>query len=453
MMVPHYRMMFWAAGGLLPLMTLAAAFPTAAPAALAALGGLLLWFAIDFLRSRSYPRQIAVDGPTLVRLAKGKTGTVPLRLNWSGPGSRKIRIALELAGGVHTESATLEVAVSDGQPVVDVAWPVTGRRMGAYPLERLHLEMDSAHRFWSLRQALPVSAELRIYPNLQTEYRLLKGSAFRRLSGIHSQRQVGKGREFEQLREYLPGDGYEDIHWKATAKCGHPVTKVFQVERTQEVYVVLDASRLSGRVMPVTAEGRQPADEADGLPSLTERYVTAALGLGVTAEQQGDLFGLVTFSDRVTRFLRAGHGKSHFNSCLESLYTLQPEAVAPDFNDLFAFIATHLRRRALIVFMTSLDDPVLAESFATHVEMIRRQHVVLVNMIRPPGARPLFSDPTVEKVSGIHQALAGHQAWRRLRETQRKLQRQGVRLAAMETERLSLQVITQYLEIKQRQML
>ncbi|MDJ0666886.1 MAG: DUF58 domain-containing protein [Desulfobacterales bacterium] len=453
MIAPHNRMMFWAAGGLLPLMTLAAAFPTAAPVALAAMGGLLLWVAIDYWRSRPCTRQIAVDGPALVRLAKGRTGTIPLRLSWSGAGNRKIRMALELTGGVHTESAILEVAVSEGQPVVDVAWPVTGRRMGAYPLGRLHLEMDSPHRFWSLRQSLSVAAELRIYPNLQTEYRLLKGSAFRRLSGIHSQRQVGKGREFEQLREYLPGDGYEDIHWKATAKCGHPVTKVFQVERTQEVYVVLDASRLSSRVMPAAAGGRQPADKADGLPSLAERYVTVALGLGVAAEQQGDLFGLVAFSDRVTRFLRAGHGKTHFNSCLESLYTLQPEAVAPDFNDLFAFIATHLRRRALIVFLTSLDDPVLAESFATHVEMIRRQHVVLVNMIRPPGARPLFSDPAVGGMSDIHQALAGHQVWRRLRETQRKLQRQGVRLAAMETERLSLQVISQYLAIKQRQVL
>ena len=71
----------------------------------------------------------------------------------------------------------------------------------------------------------------------------------------------------------------------------------------------------------------------------------------------------------------------------------------------------------------------------------------------PPGARPLFSDPAVEGPPGIHRALAGHQTWQHLRETQRKLQRQGVRLTAMGTERLSLQVITQYLEIKQRQML
>jgi hypothetical protein len=74
-------------------------------------------------------------------------------------------------------------------------------------------------------------------------------------------------------------------------------------------------------------------------------------------------------------------------------------------------------------------------------------------MIRPPGAQPLFSDPAVDSPAGIRQALAGHQTWQHLRETQRRLQRRGVRLTLMETGRLSLQVISQYLQIKQRQVL
>ena len=74
-------------------------------------------------------------------------------------------------------------------------------------------------------------------------------------------------------------------------------------------------------------------------------------------------------------------------------------------------------------------------------------------MIRPPGARPLFSDPAVDRPAGIHRALAGHHTWHHLRETQRRLQRKGVRLSLMETDRLSLRVIAQYLEIKQRQLL
>ena len=453
MIVPQNRLLFWAGGGVLPLSTLAAAFPETALPVMVVLAAFVGWVAVDAVRSRHNTRQLAVESPAVVRLAKGRPGTIPLRLTWSGSRSQRARIGLALAGEVSAESTTLELPVTAHEPNIDIAWPIKGRRPGRYPLERIYLEMDSRHGFWAIRQTLPVASELRVYPNLKTEYRLLKGMAFRHLSGIHTQRQVGKGRDFEQLREYLPGDGYEDIHWKATAKFGHPVTKVFQIEQTQEIYVALDASRLSGRTMPVEDGAGVKAGEAPPPPTLLERYITTALGLGVAALQQGDLFGLLTFSDRVTRFARAGSGHAHFNACLESIYTLRAEAVAPDFNDLFAFIATHLRRRALIVFLTSLDDPVLAESFAAHADMIRRQHVILVNMIRPPGARPLFSDPAVDTPAGIHQALAGHQTWQQLRETQRRLQRQSVRLTLMETGRLSLQVISQYLQIKQRQML
>ena len=66
--------------------------------------------------------------------------------------------------------------------------------------------------------------------------------------------QVGRGREFEKLREYIPGDSFDEIHWKATARRARPITKVFQVERTREVYVAVDLSRLSARTHAVATE-------------------------------------------------------------------------------------------------------------------------------------------------------------------------------------------------------
>ena len=453
MIVPQNRLLFWASGGVLPLLTMAAALPETALPVSAVLSVFTGWVVIDALFARRAIRQLSVDSPAVVRLAKGRPGIIPLNLDWAGRGQPQARIGLALPGGISTDQTVLELSMSAADPQIDMAWAVTGHQTGCYPLAHIDLEMDSRHRFWAVRRTAPLTAELRVYPNLKTEYRVLKGLALKHLSGWHRQRQVGKGREFEQLREYLPGDGYEDIHWKATAKFGHPVTKIFQIERTQEVYVVLDASRLSGRILATDENDDPTSGDASPPPTLIECFTTAALGLGVAAEQQGDLFGLVTFSDQVTRFLRAGRGKAHFNACLESIYNLQAEAVAPDFNDLFAFIATHLRRRALIVFLTSLDDPVLAESFDAHADMIRRQHVVLVNMIRPPRALPLFSDSAVDSQDGIHAALAGHQTLQQLRDIQRRLQRRGMRLSLLETGRLSLQVISQYLDVKQRQML
>src|SRR5207249_6090507 len=85
-------------------------------------------------------------------------------------------------------------------------------------------------------------------PNLFSERKQLVALFLNRGTfGLHAQRQIGKGRDFEKLREYIPGDSFDEIHWKASAKRGRPVTKVFQIERTQEVYVIIDASRLSAR--------------------------------------------------------------------------------------------------------------------------------------------------------------------------------------------------------------
>lgn len=259
--------------------------------------------------------------------------------------------------------------------------------------------------------------------------------------------RVGQGREFEKLREYIPGDSFEDVHWKATAKRGRPITKMFQLERTQEVYVVVDTSRLSARTVHMTTNG------TEGDVSYLERFITASLILGMVAERQGDLFGLVTFGDRIHSFVRAKTGQAHFNACRDALYTLEPQLVNPDFDELFTFLRLRLRRRAMLLFLTNLDDTVLKESFARNIEMVRRQHLCLVGMMTPPGVRPLFTDPNVETQADIYQHLAGHMMWHDLREVDRVLQRMGVGFFLLDNERMCAEIVTQYTNVKQRQLI
>jgi len=175
--------------------------------------------------------------------------------------------------------------------------------------------------------------------------------------------------------------------------------------------------------------------------------------LGLAAEQQGDLFGLLTFSDKVEKFVRAKNGHAHYSACRDALYTLQPKIVTPDFDELCAFIRLRLRRRALLVFLTALDDPALAESFVRNIELIRRQHIVLVNMVQPPGVNPLFDSPNVAEVDDLYRHLGGHLQWQKLRELQKVLQRRGVRFSLLDNERLSAEIVAQYMDVKQRQLL
>jgi hypothetical protein len=99
-----------------------------------------------------------------------------------------------------------------------------------------------------------------------------------------------------------------------------------------------------------------------------------------------------------------------------------------------------------------LDDPVLAENFARATKLLARRHLVLAGMLRPVVAHRLFEED-VESVEDVYRGLAGHIAWRRLKELEAVLARQGVRLSVIEPENFSSALIGIYDSVKQRQLL
>jgi uncharacterized protein (DUF58 family) len=441
MIVPGHRLLIWTALVTLPAALLAGLLPPFFPMAAAAVTLFAALAALDAMLGLDALGGIQVQLPPVVRLGKDRAGAIEIEIKNERRKSRQLRLGLALPGEFSTPQEDLTVLLPASSLLSRLSWPCTPLRRGRYPLDRCHLETASPLGFWAVRAAAPARCELRVYPNLLLERNACASLFLNRHSlGAHAQRQIGKGRDFEQLRDYISGDGYEDIHWKATAKRGHPVTKIFQIERTQEIYLVVDASRLSARLAP-------------GGVTILERFITAGLVLGLAAQQQGDLFGLVTFSDRIENFVRAKNGRAHYQLCRDAIYALQPRQATPDFDELAGFLRLRLRRRALLVVLTSLDDPVLAESFVRGMDLICRQHVILVNMMRPPEIAPMFSGPPAARLDDLYEHLGAHILWNSLRELQMLLQRRGVRFSLVENEALSAQLITQYMAVKRRQML
>ena len=466
MIVPRSRLLFWVAVVVLPFALLGAIEPSATAVSLLAIGTLAVVVLADALGAGSGLAGIGVELPPVARLSKDREGKLELRIRNPRQKARTLRLALALPRQIQSPHEDLVVALPPESEWSRLTWTCRALQRGNYRPGPAYLEGSSPFGFWAVRKTVPVQSEIRVYPNLLRERRNLAALFLHRGAfGLHAQRQVGKGRDFEKLREYIPGDSFDDIHWKATAKRGRPITKVFQIERTQEVYVMIDASRLSARAAVSRAGSRVPDPNAAASPppletrnpqletSLLERFVSAALVLGLAAEQQGDLFGLLTFTDKVERFVRARNGKAHFSACRDALYTLQPKVVTPDYDEICTFIRLRLRRRALLVFLTSLDDPSLAESFVRNVDLIRRHHLVLVNMLPPPGAAPLFGDANVASVDDLYQRLGGHLFWHQLRELEKVLHRRGVGFSLLTDERLSAELVSQYLGVKQRQLI
>ena len=454
-LVPTYRLLFFVGLIFLPLTLLMVMVTSIAVPTIFVAVAIIIAVAMDAYRSQGRLEGIRVMLPEVVRISKGREGNFNLQIENEKLKVRRLRLGLAFPEEIYTPAVELSIELPEDNHISSIDWLLQGLKQGRYHLDKYYLETASLWGFWSIRTSVRINIEIRVYPNLFDERKNLSGLFLNKGLGIHAQRQVGKGRDFEQLREYLPGDSFEDIHWKTTAKRGVPITKVYQIERTQQIYVIIDASRLSARSPELNSLSGKGDEQirADGLTTMLQRFITAALIMAMAAERQGDLFGLLTFDDKVRSFLKARMGKAHFNVCRDALYMLQPQSVSPDFTELFTFIGTKIRRRALLVFLTHLDDPILADSFTRYIDLISRHHVVLVNMIKPMVAKPLFTSESVSSINDIYNDLGGHMLWRRMRETQKVLQRRGVGFAMLENENLCTELVSQYLTLKRRQVL
>jgi uncharacterized protein (DUF58 family) len=467
MLVPQNRLLFWFSVIVLPFSFLVAVEPSALVISLIVLAAFVTSAVADALRGRHVLSGISVQLPALARMSKDRDAKLEVRIQNNRQQQGTLRLALALPREIPSAQKEVTIALPSTSEWSRFSWTCRPSKRGNYRVHSVNVGANSPFGFWSMSKRISLQTEIRVYPNLLSERKDLAALFLHRGSfGLHAQRQVGKGREFEKLREYVPGDGYEDIHWKATARRGRPITKVFQIERTQELYVIIDASRLSARQItgsrPVLSATPAPtfspaAPESESIelqPATTlERFITASLVLGLAAEQQGDLFGLITFTNKVDNFVRAKNGKAHYSACRDTLYLLEPQTVSPDYDEVCTFIRLRLRRRALLVFLTALDDRVVAESFVRNMDLIRRQHLVLVNMLQPPGVAPLFSAADVASLDDVYQSLGGHLLWHDLRELEKVLQRRGVRFSLLKNERLGAELVSQYLNVKRRQML
>jgi len=454
-LVPTYRLIYFVGLIFLPLTLLMVMVSSIAVSTIFVAVAIIIAVAMDAYRSQGRLEGIRVMLPEVVRISKGREGNFNLQIENEKLKVRRLRLGLAFPEEIYTPAVEVSIELPEDNHISSIDWLLQGLKQGRYHLDKYYLETASLWGFWSIRTSVRINMEIRVYPNLFDERKNLSGLFLNKGLGIHAQRQVGKGRDFEQLREYLPGDSFEDIHWKTTAKRGVPITKVYQIERTQQIYVIIDASRLSARSPELNSLSGKGDEQirADDLTTMLQRFITAALIMAMAAERQGDLFGLLTFDDKVRSFLKARMGKAHFNVCRDALYMLQPQSVSPDFTELFTFIGTKIRRRALLVFLTHLDDPILADSFTRYIDLISRHHVVLVNMIKPMVAKPLFTSESVSSINDIYNDLGGHMLWRRMRETQKVLQRRGVGFAMLDNENLCAELVSQYLTLKRRQVL
>ncbi|RJQ75971.1 MAG: DUF58 domain-containing protein [Desulfobacteraceae bacterium] len=455
MIAPRLRLIVLIALLLLPAAALAAWRSSWVPAAWGVTALMATAAVLDAVFARQRFAGLQVTAPAIVRMTVNHAASIRLIVSNGRSSALPVRVGLALPAALTSGQDDERLHLNRSRESHTLAWPCRALRRGRFLLSACHIELPSYLGLWSLRRRFAMHSEIRAYPDLTAGQKHLAGLYNRREWGLRCLRKLGKGREFEQLRDYMQGDSYEDVDWKATARRRYPITRVFQVEQSQEIYVVLDASRLSTRNADYVRDRRQlsRSDDDTAGAAIFESYIGAALVMALSAERAADRYGLLIFGSRPDCFIKAGRGRAHYNACREALYNRMPSSVSPDFDELFTFIGTHIRKRALLIFLTHLDDPLMSESFIGAMRTCARRHVVMVNMFRPAGAYPLFSSADIHNENGIYEHLAGHMIWQSISNTRRKLRQYGAGLTLLNKDTICSQLVGQYMEIKQQQVL
>jgi uncharacterized protein (DUF58 family) len=288
------------------------------------------------------------------------------------------------------------------------------------------------------RLQLSLPWEVVVYPPMvSVRLRASVAEALRRRdAGMKAVRQLGEGRLFESLREWGPGDDLRHIDWKATARRGKVITRLYEAERRQQVLLVLDTGRL------------MTADVAAGVARL-DFAVQAALELAYAAAQHDDNVGIMTFADGVQHFVAPERGRAGVRRVLDVLAVVQPKLVEPDYPGAFRYLAARNRKRALTVMFTDVIDRFASDALVANVGSLRPRHLPHAVTLRNPEldavaalragtARDAFRKAAAEELLHAREEALAH------------MRRAGVLVIDVTPARAAQAVVAKYLDLKRR---
>jgi len=240
----------------------------------------------------------------------------------------------------------------------------------------------------------------------------------------------GRGMEFDEVREYAPGDDVRTIDWNVTARTGRPFVKRYVEERELTVILAVDLSA-SGRFGSVEKSKHRTAAELCGV-------------LAFAAARKNDRAGLLAFTDHIETFVPARKGRTHVLRILREVLNIQPRGAATNIPGALDHLAHVLKKRAVIFLISDFLD----EGYTTNLRLLARRHDVIALRITDPRERELPSaglidllDPETNRVvivdAGSRRVRA---AWRRAAERRderfrTEMARLGVDHATVETGR------------------
>ena len=358
----------------------------------------------------------------------------------------------------------LECSLTDDLPPAMVATPAS-RKLRVYQGIRASLryrieprergDMRAGAVFVRYRSGLglverwamaPLEQTVRVYPALrQGEDQQIFLARGRQVDlQLRQVRQRGLGRDFESLREYLEGDDLRDVCWTATARRGELITRRYQTERSQAVWIVLDAGRLLQAKSGDGAEG--------GRHSKLDHACSTAVALAQLALYSGDRVGLLIYGQTIQQRVLPGRGTAHLRQVVEALAVARAEPSEADHLRATATLNRYQPRRALILWITDLAETAMRPEVIDGAMQLLHRHVLLFVAMAQPEVEAIAA-AWPKNVEQMFLASAAQELTSRRELLLARLREQGALTLDLDPTKLTSAVLNQYLRVKERAML
>jgi len=279
---------------------------------------------------------------------------------------------------------------------------------------------------------------LPVYPSflMMRKYELMAISNNLSEIGIKKIRRLGHSLEFEQVKNYVPGDDYRTINWKATARRGSLMTNSYTDEKAQHVYCIIDKSR----AMKMPFEGL----------SLLDYAINASLVLSNVALLKEDKAGLITVAEKIGAIIPADRRHSQINKILEVLYKERTRYLETNMELLYSTVRSVIKQRSLVVFFTNYESVSAMERQLPYLKRIAKFHLLLVVFFENTELRKISEQPATD-VEGIYIKTVAEKFAYDKKLIVKELAKYNIQSILSSPQNLTINTINRYLELKARQ--
>ncbi len=308
---------------------------------------------------------------------------------------------------------------------------------GNYSFGSINVFMETPLGIIQRRYRHKEKMDIAVYPSI-IQMKNFELRAFDRVSdykGIKKIRRLGHSYEFEQIKNYVRGDDYRSINWKASSRRAQLMVNQYEDERAQQVYSIIDKSR--AMKMPF-----------NGL-SLMDYAINTTLVISNIALQKHDRAGLLTFSDKIGTTIKADRKPNQLNKLLLSLYREQERQLEANYELLYHAARKLIKGRSLLLLYTNFESSYAMERVLPILRRINNLHLLVVIFFENTEIKAFARKEVLTTEDIYHQTVAQQHIAEKVQIVQ-KLRQYGIQAILTKPEDLSVNTVNKYLELKSR---